>query len=152
LSRQGLPTLDRTKYASAAGVARGAYVLADAPGGQPEVILIGTGSELSLAVQSHERLLAEGIPSRVVSLPSWEIFDDQTREYRDQVPPPNVKARVAVEQRSTFGWERYVGTAGTVIGMVTFGASAPLQELQRRYGFEPPDMVVAAAKALLGRS
>jgi transketolase len=151
LSRQPLPTLDRTKYASAAGVAHGAYVLADAPGGQPEVILIGTGSELSLAVQAHERLIAEGIRSRVVSMPSWEIFDHQPGQYRDSVLPPNVKARVAVEQGSTLGWERYVGTAGTVLGMVTFGASAPLKELQRRYGFEP-DKVAAAAKALLGRS
>jgi transketolase len=150
LSRQPLPTLDRSRYASASGVARGAYVLADAPGGKPEVILIASGSEVSLAVDAHEKLLAEGIRSRVVSMPSWDIFDLQPQEYRDSVLPPKVKARVAVEQASTFGWERYVGTSGHVIGMKTFGASAPLKELQRKFGFEP-DGVVAAAKEQLGR-
>ena len=150
LSRQPLPTLDRTKYAPASGVARGAYVLGDAPGGNPEVILIASGSEVSLAVQAHEKLIAEGIRSRVVSMPSWDIFDHQTREYRDSVLPPNVTARVAVEQASTFGWERYVGTTGRIIGMKTFGASAPLKELQRKFGFEP-DQVAAAAKELLGK-
>src|SRR5882672_2609410 len=142
LSRQPLPTLDRNKYASASGVARGAYVLADAPGGNPEVILIASGSEVSLAVEAHETLLAEGIRSRVVSMPSWDIFDLQPQEYRDSVLPPKVKARVAVEQASTFGWERYVGTSGHVIGMKTFGASAPLKELQRKFGFEPEGVVV----------
>jgi transketolase len=150
LSRQPLPTLDRKKYAPASGVARGAYVLADAPGGNPELILIATGSEVSLAVDAHEKLLAEGIRSRVVSMPSWDIFDDQSQEYRDTVLPPNMKARVAVEQASTFGWERFVGTSGRVIGMKTFGASAPLKELQRKFGFEP-DKVVAVAKELLGK-
>ena len=150
LSRQPLPTLDRTKYASASGVARGAYVLADAPGANPEVILIASGSEVSLAVTAHETLVAEGIRSRVVSMPSWDIFDGQSQEYRDQVLPPEVTARVAVEQASTFGWERYVGCTGRVIGMKTFGASAPLKELQRKFGFEPHG-VVAAAKALLAR-
>jgi transketolase len=150
LSRQPLPTLDRSKYAPASGVAHGAYVLGDAPGGNPEVILIATGSEVSLAVNAHEALLAEGIRSRVVSMPSWDIFDHQTEEYRDSVLPPKVKARVAVEQASTFGWERYVGTSGQVIGMKTFGASAPLKELQRKFGFEP-ERLVAAAKELLGR-
>jgi transketolase len=150
LSRQPLPTLDRTKYASASGVAQGAYVLADAPGGNPEVIIIASGSEVSLAVQAHENLLAAGIRSRVVSMPSWEIFEHQPRAYRDSVLPPNVTARVAVEQASTFGWERYVGTSGSVIGMHTFGASAPLKELQRKFGFEP-DHVVEAAKQQLGR-
>jgi transketolase len=150
LSRQPLPTLDRSKYAPASGVAQGAYVLADAPGGQPEVILIGTGSELSLAVQAHETLLAEGIRSRVVSMPSWDLFDRQPQAYRDSVLPPTVKARVAVEQASTLGWERYVGDAGRVIGMRTFGASAPLKELQQRFGFEP-DRVVLTAKEVLGR-
>ena len=150
LSRQLLPTLDRTKYAPASGVARGAYVLADAPGGNPEVILIASGSEVSLAVDAHEQLLAEGIRSRVVSIPSWDIFEHQTQEYRDSVLPPEVTARVAVEQASTFGWERYVGTSGRIIGMKTFGASAPLKELQRKFGFEP-DHVVAAAKEQLGR-
>jgi transketolase len=150
LSRQPLPTLDRSKYAAASGVARGAYVLADAPGGKPEVILIASGSEVILAVQAHEKLLAEGIRSRVVSMPSWDIFDHQTQEYRDSVLPPTVKARVAVEQASTFGWERYVGTTGHIIGMKTFGASAPLKELQRHFGFEP-DKVVAAAKQQVGK-
>jgi transketolase len=150
LSRQPLPTFDRAKYAPASGVARGAYVLADAPGGNPEVILIATGSEVSLAVQAHEQLLAEGIRSRVVSMPSWDIFENQTREYRDSVLPPNVKARVAIEQASTFGWERYVGPEGRVIGMHTFGASAPLKELQRKFGFEP-DNVAAVAKEVLGK-
>ena len=150
LSRQPLPTLDRTKYAPASGVARGAYVLADAPGGNPEVILIASGSEVSLAVQAHEKLIADGIRSRVVSMPSWDIFDHQTQEYRDSVLPPKVTARVAVEQASTFGWERYVGTSGRIIGMKTFGASAPLKELQRKFGFEP-DHVETAAKELLGR-
>ena len=150
LSRQPLPTLDRTKYAAASGLARGAYVLADAPGGNPEVILIATGSEVSLAVQAHEKLVAAGIRSRVVSMPSWEIFDHQTQEYKDGVLPPRVKARVAVEQASSFGWERYVGTAGRLNCMKTFGASAPLKELQTRFGFEP-DHVAAAAKELLGQ-
>src|SRR5262249_2785429 len=150
LSRQPLPTLDRRTYASASGVARGAYVLADPPGGKPEVILIASGSEVSLAVEAHEKLLAEGIRSRVVSMPSWEIFDEQTQEYRDSVLPPSVKARVAVEQASTFGWERYVGSSGRVIGMTTFGASAPLKALQKKFGFEP-DKVVSAARQLLGK-
>jgi transketolase len=150
LSRQPLPTLDRTKYAAASGLARGAYVLADAPGGNPEVILIATGSEVSLAVQAHEKLVAAGIRSRVVSMPSWEIFDHQTQEYKDGVLLPGVKARVAVEQASSFGWERYVGTAGRLNCMKTFGASAPLKELQTRFGFEP-DHVAAAAKELLGQ-
>jgi transketolase len=148
LSRQPLPTLDRTKYAPASGLARGAYVLADAPGGNPEVILIASGSEVSLAIQAHEKLVADGIRSRVVSMPSWEIFDHQTQEYRDTVLPPHVKARVAVEQASSFGWERYVGTGGQLTCMKTFGASAPLKELQRKFGFEP-DHIVAATKELL---
>jgi transketolase len=150
LSRQPLPTIDRTKYAPAAGVARGAYVLGDAPGKNPEVILIATGTELSLAVHAHEQLLSSGIRSRVVSMPSWDIFDHQTQEYRDSVLPPSVKARLAIEQGSTLGWQRYVGDSGRVIGMHTFGASAPLKELQRHFGFEP-DRVVAVAKELLGR-
>ena len=150
LSRQPLPTLDRSKYASASGVAHGAYVLADAPGGKPEVILIASGSEVSLAVEAHEKLLAEGIRSRVVSMPSWDIFDHQTKEYRDSVLPPDVKARVAIEQASTFGWERYVGTSGHTIGMNTFGASAPLKELQKKFGFHPEE-VIAAAKNQLAR-
>ena len=150
LSRQALPTLDRSKYAPASGVAQGAYVLADAPDNDPEVILIATGSEVILAVEAHEKLIAEGIRSRVVSMPSWEIFEQQSKEYQDSVLPPKVKARVAVEQGSTLGWERYVGRSGQVIGMKTFGASAPLKELQRKFGFEP-DRIVEAAKKQLGR-
>jgi transketolase len=150
LSRQPLPTLDRSKYAPASGLARGAYILADAPGGKPEVILIASGSEVSLAVNAHETLMADGIRSRVVSMPSWDIFEHQTQEYRDSVLPPGVKARVAIEQASTFGWRQYVGDSGQVIGMKTFGASAPLKELQRKFGFEP-ERVVATAKELLGR-
>lgn len=152
LSRQPMPTLDRTKYAPASGVARGAYVLADAPGGNPEVILIASGSEVSLAVQAHEKLVADGIRSRVVSMPSWEIFDHQTQEYRDRVLPPHVKARVAVEQASSFGWERYVGTGGQLTCMKTFGASAPLKELQRKFGFEPDHVVAATKDLLLGKN
>ena len=151
LSRQPLPTLDRKRYAPASGVARGAYVLGDAPGGAPEVILIGTGSELALAVAAHERLLSEGIRCRVVSMPSWDLFEHQPQEYRDSVLPPRVTRRVAVEQASTFGWERHVGSEGRVVGMRTFGASAPLKELQRRFGFEP-DRVAAVARELLGKA
>ncbi len=151
LSRQALPTLDRRKYAPADGVARGAYVLADSARGVPEVILIASGSELSLAVEAHEALLAARIRSRVVSMVSWEIFEQQGREYRDRVLPPEVKARVAIEQGSTFGWERHVGQGGLVIGMKTFGASAPLKELQKKFGFQPEN-VVLAAKTLLGKA
>jgi transketolase len=151
LSRQPLPTLDRNKYAPASGVACGAYVLADAPGGNPEVILIASGSEVVLAVEAHEKLQADGIRSRVVSMPSWDIFEHQTQEYQDSVLPPGVIARIAVEQASTFGWERYIGKRGRMIGMKTFGASAPLKELQKKFGFEP-DQVVAAAKELLGKN
>ena len=150
LSRQPLPTLDRTRYAPASGLAKGAYVLADPPGGKPEVILIASGSEVILAVQAHETLIAEGIRSRVVSMPSWDIFEHQSKEYRQSVLPPAVKARLAIEQASTFGWERYVGDEGRVIGMNTFGASAPLKELQKKFGFEP-ERVVATAKEMLSR-
>jgi transketolase len=149
LSRQAL-TFDRGEYASAAGVARGAYVMADASGGLPEIILIASGSEVALVVQAHEALGAQGIRSRVVSMPSWDIFESQLQEYRDEVLPPAIKARLAVEQGSTLGWDRYVGPAGRVIGMKTFGASAPLKELDRKFGFEP-DRVVAVALELLGR-
>jgi transketolase len=150
LSRQPLPTFDRTKYASAAGVARGAYVMADAPGGPPEIILIASGSEVSLVVAAHEALVSRGIRSRVVSMPSWDIFEHQPQSYRQEVLPPAVKARIAVEQGSELAWERYVGADGRVIGMKTFGASAPLKELQRKFGFEP-EAVVAMAMELLGR-
>jgi transketolase len=148
LSRQAMPTLDRTVYASASGVARGAYVLADPPAGEPELILIATGSEVGLAVGAYEQLTAEGIRARVVSMPSWELFEQQPDEYRDSVLPPQVTARVAIEQASTFGWERYVGATGAIVGMSTFGASAPLKELQTTFGFTP-DRIVETAKAQL---
>jgi len=152
LSRQPLPTLDRTKYAPASGVSKGAYVLADAQGGKPDVILIASGSEVSLAVEAHEKLRADGIRSRVVSMPSWDIFEHQTQEYRDSVLPPEVTARVAIEQASTFGWERYVGPTGRMIGMHTFGASAPLKELQKKFGFEPDEIVAAAKQQIIRRA
>jgi transketolase len=150
LSRQALPILDRSKYASASGLARGAYVLADPPNGKPEVILIASGSEVSLCVEAHEELATEGIRTRVVSMPSWDIFEDQSEAYRASVLPPEITARVAVEQASTFGWERYVGQSGRIIGMKTFGASAPLKELLRKYRFEP-ERVTEVVKELLGR-
>jgi transketolase len=150
LSRQPLPIFDRSKYASAAGVVHGAYVMADAAGGPPELILIASGSEVSLVIEAHEILSSQGIHSRVVSMPSWDIFEHQPAAYRDSVLPPGVTARLAVEQGSVLGWERYVGPAGRVIGMETFGASAPLKELQRKFGFEP-EHIVAAARQLLGR-
>jgi transketolase len=151
LSRQPLPTFDRQQFASAAGVARGAYVMADAPGGPPEIILIASGSEVSLIVKGYEALASRGLRSRVVSMPSWDIFEEQPQSYRDEVLPPAVTARVAVEQGSVLGWDRYVGAAGRVIGMKTFGASAPLKELQRKFGFEP-QWVVEAAMETLGRN
>jgi len=150
LSRQPLPTLDRNKYAAASGVARGAYILADSPGGNPEVILIASGSEVSLAVDAHEKLIAEGIRSRVVSMPSWDIFEHQSKEYRESVMPAKVTARISIEEASTFGWERYVGPSGRMIGMKTFGASAPLKELQKKFGFEPGRIVEAAKELLTG--
>ena len=137
LSRQALPTLDRSRYGSAAGLARGAYVLADPPDGDPEVILIATGSEVSLAVAAYEELIADGVRCRVVSLPSWELFARQSKEYQESVLPPTVAARVAIEQASAFGWERYVGSEGAIIAMSTFGESAPLKALQSHFGFTP---------------
>ncbi len=150
MTRQAVPTLDRTKYAPPSGLARGAYVLADAADGKPDVILIGTGSEVALCVSAYEKLTAEGAKVRVVSMPSWELFEHQPQAYRDSVLPPNATARVAVEQASTFGWERYVGLTGTVIGMKTFGASAPLKDLLTKFGFTP-DGVVAAARQQLAK-
>ncbi len=148
LSRQALPTLDRSKYALASGVAMGAYVLADAPAAKPDVILIGSGSEVSLCVDAYEKLTHEGIKARVVSMPSWELFEQQSYEYQNAVLPPRVHARVSVEQGSVFGWDRY---ARRRIGMHTFGASAPLKELQKKFGFTP-DAIVAAAKEELARA
>lgn len=148
LSRQALPTIDRTKYACASGTAKGAYVLADAPNGKPEVILMASGSELSLCVEAYEKLTAEGVAARVVSMPSWELFDHQSKEYQEQVFPPEVTARVSVEMATGFGWAKYVGLTGQSIGMHYFGASAPLKDLLKKFGFTV-DAVVAAAKAQL---
>jgi transketolase len=145
LTRQAVPTIDRTKYASAEGVARGAYVLADA-GGTPDVILIGTGSEVALCLEAYEALRAEGVKARVVSMPSWELFDDQPQEYREGVLPPAVRARVSVEQASTFGWSKYVGDSGASIGMRSFGASAPLKQLQHKFGFTVENVLDAARR------
>ena len=150
LSRQNLPTFDRTRYAAASGVRRGAYILADAQNGKPDVILMGTGSEVGLCVDVYERLTGEGIAARVVSMPSWELFEQQDDDYRAAVLPPEVTRRVAVEQASTLGWERYTGLRGTILGMKTFGASAPLKELLVKFGFTG-DNVYAAAKQQLAR-
>jgi len=150
LSRQALPTFDRRKYAPASGLARGAYVMAEPPKGTPQIILIASGSEVSLAVQAYEALTSQGVRARLISMPSWDIFESQPQAYREEVLPPKVMARLAIEQGSVLGWDRYVGPEGRVIGMKTFGSSAPLKELQRKFGFEP-DRVVAAAKELLGR-
>ncbi len=149
-SRQAMPTLDRTKYAPASGVAKGAYVLIDAENGKPEVLLLATGSELQLVVAAHDLLKAQGIQSRVVSMPSWELFDAQDQAYKDSVLPPAITARVAVEMASTLGWERYVGLRGKIIGMRSFGSSAPLKDLLKKFGFDA-DHVVKAAKELLGK-
>jgi transketolase len=150
LTRQALPTLDRTQYAPASGVAQGAYVLADPPDGQPGVLLLATGSEVALCVAAYEQLAAEGIKARVVSMPSWELFEGQSQAYRDRVLPPGVSARVAVEEASTFGWERYTGPRGAILGMHTFGLSAPLKVVQQHFGFTP-EHVVAAAREQIGR-
>jgi transketolase len=145
LSRQALPTFDRERYASAAGVAHGAYVLGDAENGKPDVILIGTGSEVALCVAAYESLTQQGIQARVVSMPSWELFERQDRTYRDSVFPPSVMARVSVEAGSVVGWDRYVGMTGARIGMHTFGSSAPIKDVMKKFGFTP-EKVVAAAK------
>jgi transketolase len=148
LTRQAVPTIDRAKYAAASGLAHGAYVLADAPDGKPDVLLLATGSEVALCLEAYERLNAEGIKARVVSIPSWELFDDQPQEYRDSVLPPEVTARVSVEQASTFGWAKYTGSTGHRIGMRSFGASAPLKDLVKKFGFTA-EQVAASAKEQL---
>jgi transketolase len=150
LTRQDVPIIDRSRYASAEGLRRGGYVLADPDGGDPEVILIATGSEVSLAIAAHEKLVADGVRSRVVSLPCWELFDRQEQSYRDQVLPPEITARVSIEEASTLGWERFVGPQGAKIGMHTFGSSAPLKDVQTKFGFTP-DRVAETAKEVLGR-
>ncbi|HEX8543242.1 MAG TPA: transketolase [Pseudomonas sp.] len=148
LSRQPMPTLDRNQYASAEGVAQGAYVLADAQEGEPQVILIATGSEVGMTVQAYEQLKAEGIAARVVSMPSWELFEDQDQNYRDSVFPPSVTARVAVEQAGPMGWDRYVGNTGAKVVMNTFGASAPIDKLQARFGFTVENIVKLAKEQI----
>jgi transketolase len=149
LSRQNLPTFDRSKYAPASQLARGAYVLADAPQGKPSVILMATGSEVALCLEAHEALLEQGVASRVVSMPCWELFEKESKEYRDAVLPPSVTARVAVERAATFGWDRYTGFGGRIIAMRTFGASAPLKELSKKFGFTA-DAVANTARELVG--
>jgi transketolase len=151
LSRQALPVLDRGRYAPASGLRRGAYVLADANNGRPELILIGTGSEVQLCLAAYDRLTTDGIPARVVSMPSWELFEQQDEDYQDSVLPPTITARVAVEQGSVVGWDRYVGRGGAIIGMNTFGSSAPLKDLLAKFGFMP-EKVYEAARAQIGRS
>jgi transketolase len=148
LSRQAVPTFDRSKYGAASGVAQGAYILADAPDGKPEVILMGTGTEVSLCVSAYEQLKTEGVRARVVSIPSWNLFDHQSDGYKAKVLPPDVKARVAVEQAATFGWSQYVGPTGIVVGMRRFGASAPIKDLQKKFGFTTENVVAAARKAM----
>ncbi len=150
LSRQDLPTIDREKFASAAGLAKGAYVLADTDDGLPELLLLASGSEVSLCLEAREELTAQGIGARVVSMPSWELFERHSQSYKDTVIPPGVTARVAVEQASSFGWHRYVGPRGLILAVDTFGASAPLKALQTKFGFTSAH-IVSAAKDLLAR-
>jgi transketolase len=150
LSRQALPTLDRSRFAPASGLARGAYVLEDLGGIHPRLILIGTGSEVSLCIAAAELLAAEGVPTRIVSMPSWELFEEQDEAYRESVLPDAIDARVAVEQASTIGWERYVGRHGAVVGMHSFGASAPIKGLLVKFGFTP-EHVAEVAQAQIAR-
>ncbi len=151
LTRQNVPVLDRSRYASAEGVRKGGYVLADSEDGDPELILMATGSEVSLAVFAHEKLLEEGIRSRVVSLPCWEIFERQEQSYRDEVLPPEVSARLAIEEASPLGWERYVGDAGEILAMRTFGQSAPFADVEAEFGFTP-DQIAQAARDVVERA
>ena len=148
LSRQKLPTIDRARYASADQLAKGAYVIADADGGDPELILLATGSEVSLALAAHEQFAAEGVRSRVVSMPCWALFEQQSRAYRKAVLPPSVRARVAVEQACPLGWDRYVGLEGATVTMTGFGASAPFAKLQERYGFTAANVVKVARSVM----
>jgi transketolase len=150
LSRQAIPTLDRSKFAPASSVAKGAYVLADAEGGKPDVILIATGTEVQHIVAAGETLKAEGIKVRLVSMPCWELFEQQDAAYKESVFPASVTARVSIEMASTLGWDRYVGPKGKIIGMHSFGSSAPLKDLLKKFGFGP-EQVVKAAKEVMGR-
>jgi transketolase len=151
LTRQPVPTLDRTKYAPASGLAKGAYVLTPDDGGKPQALLLATGSEVPLCAQAYELLKAKGIRTRLISMPSWELFEQQSQDYRDSVLPPEVTVRVAVEQASTFGWERYVGRTEHILGMKRFGASAPLKDLLKKFGFTP-EHVVAMVERLVDRA
>jgi transketolase len=151
LTRQDVPIIDRSRYASAEGLSRGGYVIADPDGGDPEVILIATGSDVALALEAHESLIADGIRSRVVSLPSFYLFDQQDQDYRDSVLPPSITARVSIEEAATLGWDRYVGPEGATIGMHTFGSSAPLKDVQEEYGFTPDRIAETARSILEGR-
>ena len=151
VSRQAVPVLDRTKYSAASGVAKGGYILADTSDGKPDVILIATGTEVALTIDAYEKLKTDGVKARVVSMPCCELFEHQDQSYRDIVLPPSIRARVAVEMASTFGWERYVGLDGRIVGMRSFGASAPLKDLLKHFGFTV-DAVVAAAKDVLART
>jgi transketolase len=150
LTRQAVPTLDRAKYASAKGLARGAYVLAGAED-DPEVLLIATGSEVALCVAAYETLRADGVRARVISMPSWELFEAQDKAYRDSVLPPDVTARVVVEAAATMGWERYAGPHGTILGIDTFGLSAPGKVVAEHFGFEPRHVVAAARSQIADR-
>jgi transketolase len=150
LTRQDVPIIDRSNYAPADGLRRGGYVIADPDGGDPEVILIATGSEVALALGAHEQLISDGVRSRVVSLPCWELFERQDQSYQDEVLPPSIQKRVSIEEASTLGWDRFVGPEGAKIGMHTFGSSAPLKDVQTKFGFTP-DKVAETAKEVLGR-
>jgi transketolase len=151
LSRQALPVFDRSRYGSAQGVARGAYIMADTIGDEPQIILIGTGSEVQLCIAAHERLVREGVRSRVVSMPSWELFEEQDAPYRESVLPTNVSARVTVEAASVLGWDRYAGSSGAIIAMHRFGASAPVKDVLRKFGFSP-ERILEVAKDQLRRN
>jgi transketolase len=151
LTRQDVPILDRSRYASAEGLRRGGYVLADPADGDPEMILIATGSEVALAVEAYEELIADGVRARVVSLPSFYLFDQQPEDYRESVLPSAVAARVSIEEAATFGWDRYVGPRGATIGMHTFGSSAPLKDVLGKYGFTP-ERIVETAREVLARA
>jgi transketolase len=150
LTRQPLPTFDRKRYAPASGVSRGAYILADDATLKPKVILIGTGSEVALCIDAYENLQLEGIPARVVSMPSWELFEQQDQSYREHVLPPEIRARLSVEMGSVIGWDRYVGEMGAKVGMHTFGSSAPLKDLLVKFEFTP-DKVLAATKEQISK-
>ncbi|OLE97007.1 MAG: hypothetical protein AUG75_13395 [Cyanobacteria bacterium 13_1_20CM_4_61_6] len=150
LSRQACACVDRGKYGAASGVAKGAYVLCGDPKVMPEVIIIGTGSEVQLCVEAYEKLTAEGVNARVVSMPSWELFEHQSDDYKESVLPSGVQNRISVEQATTYGWSQYVRNPAARIGMKTFGASAPLKELQKKFGFTP-EAIISVAKEMLAK-